>query len=183
MVSSRKILLTTSRNPTPRIRTLCNDLARVLPNVVRISRGKMNTDEVAERALEHDAERVVIIDRWHGGPGEIKVFRINKSGLVSTSPIIRIAGIKLQREFAVSKVKPARSIVSLAPNNSEKVSSLAEIFSKLFGLPVLSMGEAVKAGSTLMAISHEMGNKVAITFMVEHKHEVGPRIVVSTVEW
>jgi len=184
MASSTKILLTTSRNPTARIRTLCSDLSRVIPNVVRVNRGKMNTDEVAEKALEHDTNHAVIIDRWQGGPGSIKLFRVGESGLVLTPPIIHITDTRLRREFGVSKVKPAGSIVLLASKTSAEALRLAEACSKFFGIPLLSMDEAVKAGPTLMCVSRDNVNRIVITFMAEPNHvEVGPRITVSSVEW
>jgi len=184
MVSSRKILLTTSRNPTPRIRTFCNDLARVIPSIVRVNRGKMSVDEVAEETLEHDADSVVIVDRWHGGPSSIKFFHLGESGLVLIPPIIHVADIRLRREFSVSKVKPARSLVLLASKNSEEVSRTAEAFSKFFSVPILSMEEAFKAGSTLLRLARDKANRIVITFMVEPNHvEVGPRITVSSVKW
>jgi len=184
MVSSIRTLLTTSRNPTARVRTLCNDLSHVIPNVVRVNRGKMTKDEVAEKALEHDTDHVVIVDRWQGGPGSIKLFRVGESGLVLTPPIIHITDTRLRREFGVSKVKPARSIVVLAPETSVEALRFAEACSKFFGVPTLSMDEAVKVAPTLMCVSRDKVNRIVITFMVEPNHvEVGPRITVSSVEW
>lgn len=181
MVSSRKILLTTSRNPTPTIRSLCNDLTRVIPNIVRVNRGKMSTDEVAEKALEHDADRVVIVDRWQGGLGSIKFFRIGESGLVSIPPVMHVAGVRLQREFGVSKIKPALSLMS---EPLGKVLRVAEAISKFLGISILLMDEAAKVGSTLMSILLDKGGRIAITFMVEPNDvEVGPRIIVSSLEW
>ncbi|MFQ5836261.1 MAG: Brix domain containing protein, partial [Candidatus Bathyarchaeia archaeon] len=92
-------LLTTSRRPTPRIRTFCRDLARSIPNVVRVNRGKLSLDGIAEKALEFNADRVVIVDRWKGGPGKIEFFKIGQEGLVPVPPIMYVASIKLQREF------------------------------------------------------------------------------------
>jgi len=135
MASSGKILLTTSRNPTPRIRTFCQDLARVIPNVVRVNRGKMSNEEVAEKALENSADRVVIVDRWHGGPGKIKFFQIGESGLVSVSPIIHIAGIKLQRELGALKVKPSLSMILTASSSSGEVLRVVHALSKFFYFP------------------------------------------------
>jgi len=184
MVSSRKILLTTSRDPTPRIRTFCKDLMRAIPSVVSVNRGKMSVDEVAEKALEHDADHVAIVDRWHGGPSALKFFRVGQSGLVLTSPVIHVAGIRLQREFGVPKVKPAHSMVLLESENSGEMLRLMETFSSFFSVPILSMDEAAKAGPTLMCFSRDKARGIVITFMVEPGHvEVGPRISVSRVEW
>jgi len=70
MHAPNKILLTTSRNPTPKIRTFCNDITRVIPSIVRVNRGKMSMDEVAEKALEYGADQFVVVDRWQGGPAK-----------------------------------------------------------------------------------------------------------------
>jgi len=181
MASLKKILLTTSRNPTPRMRTFCNDLANVIPNLLRVNRGKMSTDEVAEKALELNADRVVIVDRWHGGPGSIKFFRVGESGLVSIPPIIHVAGIRLSREFGISRVKPATSLIA---QPSLKVLSVVEALSKFFGIPILPIDEVAKVSSTLMSILRDNGSRIVITFIVKPNHvEVGPRIMVSNVEW
>ena len=74
------ILLTTSRRPTGRIRTFCRDLANSLPNVVRVNRGKMSLDGLAEKAIELEADKVVVVDRWHGGPGKFNLFYISNLG-------------------------------------------------------------------------------------------------------
>ena len=69
------ILLTTSRRPTGRMRAFCRDLANSIPDVVRVNRGKMSQDGVAEKAIELEANRVILVDRWHGGPGKINLFQ------------------------------------------------------------------------------------------------------------
>jgi len=182
MVSPPKILLTTSRNPTLGIRTFCNDLAHVLPSLLRVNRGKMSADEVAEKALEYDAERVVIVDRWHGGWGSIKFFQVDESGLVSVPPVIHIASMRLRREFGVSGVKPALSLA--VSEQSAKVLMAADALSRFFGIPLLSSNETIESGSTVMYVSVDMSNKIVITFMVvPNEVEVGPRIAVSRMEW
>jgi len=70
MPKRKRILLTTSRRPTNRIRSFCHDFASCLPNIVRINRGKLNLDGIVEKTLEINADRVVIIDRWKGGLGK-----------------------------------------------------------------------------------------------------------------
>lgn len=178
-----KILLTTSREPTAKIRTFCNDFARMIPNVVRVNRGKMGNDEIAEKALEQDAEKVVIVDRWHGGPGIIRFFKAEESGLVSIPPVVHVSGIKLIRELGAPKVKPAVSLVILPSETSQEILKLAGALSKFFDIPVLLMGNPFEAGSTVMSLSREKAGRIMITFLSESKREVGPRISVSDTEW
>jgi len=178
-----KILLTTSREPTAKIRTLCNDLARVIPNTVRVNRGKMSTDDVAEKALEIDAERVVVIDRRQGGPGTIKFFKVEESGLVSIPPVVHVRSITLSRELGVSGVKPAVSLVMQPTMTSKEISKLAGALSKFLDVPILLMGTSFENGCTIMTISCDETDRTVITFMSDPEHEVGPRIVVSSLEW
>jgi len=177
-----KILLTTSRNPTSRIRTFCNDLTRIIPNIVRVNRGKMSMHEVAEKALEQGADRVVIVDRWQGGPGRIEFFHVGTAGLVHVAPILYVAGIRLQREFAPTKLKPEHSLVitQLIDNSIEIVDSL----SKFFNVPFLSENEAFSKYPVTMQISHDATGRVQITFMLlPQKIEIGPRITIRRVVW
>lgn len=179
-----KILLTTSRNPTPRIRTFCHDLAEVMPNVAYVNRGKMSNDEVAEKALEYGADRVVIVDRRHGRPGVLRFFRVGESGLVSTPPVINVVSIKLQRDFGVSRVKPAFSISFEVSDKSDDVPRLVHALSDFFGISMLREKEAAEAGFTALSVSHDKSVRIVMTFMAEpHQLEVGPRILISRVEW
>jgi len=185
MASLKRILLTTSRNPTPRIRTFCNDLERVMLGVVHVNRGKMSNDEVAEKALEHNSDRIVIVDRRHGGLGAVRFFKVSESGLVSVPPVIQVGNMQLQREFSVStRIKPAGSLILLKADASGEVERVAGALSNFFGLPILSMDEAVKAGLTIMSMGRDGAGRIMITFMVKPQHvEVGPRVIASKVEW
>jgi len=182
MSQPEKILLTTSRNPTPRIRTLCNDLTRVIPRIVRVNRGKMGMDQVAEKALEHGADRVIIVDRWQGGPGKIEFFHIGASGLVQVPPILYVAGIRLQREFAPTKLKPAHWLV--IARSADNSTEITESLSQFFNVPVLPEKEASPKHLVAMLISHNATRRIQITFMLlPQKLEIGPRITLRRVVW
>lgn len=175
-----RVLLTTSRNPTHRIRTFSNDLALVLPSLVRVNRGKMSMDEIAEKASDYNMDRVVIVDRGQEGLGNIKFFRIGESGLISVPPVVHVAEMRLRREFGVSRTKPTLAIVS---EPSEKLLVMAETLSKFFSIPLMSNDEAFRSNSTVMRLTADTADRIVIAFMVEPNHiEVGPRIVVSSVE-
>ena len=111
------ILLTTSRRPTGRIRTFCRDLANSIPDVTRVNRGKMSLDGVAEKAIELEADRVVVVDRWHGGPGKINLFQISSTGLKPVPPLMLIGKIRLRRELNEGR----RSVRSSAIHWSLKI--------------------------------------------------------------
>ena len=183
MGQPRKTLLTTSRNPTPMMRTFCHDLARVMPNVVYVNRGKMSNDDVAEKAIEHDADRVMINDRGQSGLGVLRLCRVGESGLTEASPKLHFAA-RLQREFGVSNVKTAGVIIVEATNRSDELARLAASFSGFLGLPVSREEQEHKSALATMSISRGEPGKIVVTFMAEPGHiEVGPRITVSRLEW
>ncbi len=179
------ILLTTSRRPTRRIRTFCHDLARSIPNIVRINRGKLGLDGVAEKALEFNADRVVIIDRWRGGPGKIEFFQTGPGGLFPVSPMMYIAGMRLQREFEGTKAKPIQTLTITTPlEKNPQVVKIAEFLSNFLDIPMLSMDEATSRCSAAMHISLDPSRRTQITFMLlPDAVEVGPRVTLSRVVW
>lgn len=179
-----KILLTTSRDPTPRVRAFCHDLAAVMPNVMYVNRGKMNNDEIAEKALEHDATRVIVVDRWHGGPGVLRFFKVRESGLFQTPPVIQVTDMKLQRDLGASRVKPASSIIAAKQDRFDDSVRLGSALSSFFGISIIETKGMVKTGSTILSVSLDKSGRAVMTFMKEPDHrEVGPRIFISRVEW
>jgi rRNA maturation protein Rpf1 len=178
------ILLTTSRRPTRRIRTLCHDFARSVPNIARINRGKLNLDGIAQRAVELNANRIVIIDRWKAGPGKIKLFRIEQNGLAPVPPLMYVAGVRLRREFK-SKTKGIQSlVVTREPENPTETIRITELLSDFFNLPMLPIDKAATKYQASMHVSLDASRRTQITFMfLPHTVEIGPRIILSKVVW
>jgi rRNA maturation protein Rpf1 len=114
----------------------------------------MGMNQVAERALECNADRVAIVERWQGSPDKIEFFNIGASGLVPVSPILYIAGIRLQREFATKKPKPAHSVAITKPVE-DLLATIADSLSKILNIPFLSEKEASAKYPVAMHISRD----------------------------
>jgi len=179
------ILLTTSRRPTRGIRTLCHDLVHSIPDVVRISRGKLSVIEVAEKALENNTDKVIIVDRWKSGPGEIRFFNVNSTGLDAVPPLVYVSGIRLQKTFRKAKVKPVRSLaVALPSEKYNQTSKIAGFLSDFLNVPMLRTDDASVNCQAAMLISLDSIQRIQITFfLLPEKIEFGPRITVSHVLW
>jgi U3 small nucleolar ribonucleoprotein protein IMP4 len=180
------LLLTTSRRPTPRTRTFCRGLARSIPNVVRINRGKLSLDGIVEKSLELNANHVIIVDRWKGGPGKIEFFKIEQEGLVPVPPIMYVSSIKLQREFDRAKIKPVRSlIITMSSENSNEIIRIARSLSNFLNVPLSQRNKAVSKSKTSMHISTDDLYRTQVTFMLflPENVEIGPRITLSHVAW
>lgn len=182
MPKRKKILLTTSRRPTNRIRSFCHDFAGCLPDVVRFNRGKLNLDGVVEKALEINADRVVIVDRWKGGSGKIQLFLIEEIGLAPVPPIIYIKDIKLRRKFEIKR-KHARSfVITTMTEGSARSKKVGELLAHFFSISMLSVEQAVSRYSASMHISTNTSSRIIITFVLLPEFvEVGPRISVAKV--
>ena len=176
------ILLTTSRRPTQRIRTFCRDLSSSFSNITRVNRGKMSLDAVAEKALELNAEKVIIVGRWHGAPGKIGLFKVSM-GLTAVSPMMVIQNIRLCRELKqTSRIKS--SVITLEPYSSAQLQRLAGSISMFFGLPVSSVDEASEHHKVSMHLSFDSKRRVKLTFMLlERMVEIGPQVTFSRLVW
>jgi len=100
--------------------------------------------------------------------------------LLSVPPILYIAGIRLQRDFAAKRLKPIHSVVitKSVGDSLEIADSLSEIFS----IPVLSEKEALAKYPVAMHVSRDATRRVQITFMLlPQKVEIGPRITLRRV--
>lgn len=178
------MLLTTSRRPTGRIRTFCHDLANSISDVVRVNRGKMSMDGVAEKAIELDADRVIIVDRWHGGPGKIGFFQVSSNGLEPIPPLMLINSIRLRRELTEARKGTRASAITLEPEDSSELKKAATHLSKYFGLPVMPIDEASKNHRASLHFSFDSSRHIQATFILLHRMvEIGPRVTLSELVW
>ena len=178
------ILLTTSRRPTGRMRTFCRDLANSIPDVMRVNRGKMSQDGVAEKAIEVEADRAIVVERWHGGPGKINLFSVSSTGLKPVPPLMLISGIHLRRELTEGMRGVKSSVVTVEPKASPELARAAERLSQFFGLPVQSLDESVSKHRASVHLSFDSSRRIQVTFMLLRRMvEIGPRVTLSKLLW
>jgi rRNA maturation protein Rpf1 len=167
------------------MRTFCHDLARSIPNITRINRGKLSLTEVAEKALENHADRVIIVDRWKGGPGKIRFFHVEPAGLKAVPPVIYVKGIRLQRDFRKTRIKPVRSLAVIKPSeNTDEASVMADFLSDFLHVPMLSLEEASTSCQAAILVSLDPMQRMRTSFfLLPEKVEIGPQITFSHVIW
>ncbi|MGB9778449.1 MAG: hypothetical protein ACP5LB_01615 [Candidatus Bathyarchaeia archaeon] len=188
MSERQRLLLTTSRRPTKNMRTLCREICHNLPFAVRINRGKLNLEGIAEKSLEHGAEKVMIIERWKFGLGKIQLFNVKPEGLKKVQPTIYVHNAKFRRNLAEETMK-GRKIKSLAiavsQHENSEVKKLEKALSDFFAIPVFSFREAInRKCDAAMQIKINPRKDLIITFMLlPEMVEVGPQIWVSRIDW
>ena len=178
------MLLTTSRRPTGRIRTFCRDLVHSIPAVVRVNRGKMSQDGVAEKAMELEADRVIIVNRWLGGPGTINLFYVSSTGLKPVPPLILLSGICLRRELNEETRRVCSSVVTVNPEGSTDLEKIAGCLSRFIGLPLVSLNEAAERHNVSMHFSFDSKQRLQVTFILLNRMvDIGPRLTLSRLIW
>ena len=151
---------------------------------MRVNRGKMSLDGVAEKAIELEADRIVVVDRWHGGSGKVSLFSLSSTGLKLVSPLILISGIRLRRELQEGTRRVCSSVITVEPEASPELKRVAGRLSQYFNLPILSLDAAGKNRRASMHFSFDSSRRLQITFLLlQRMVEIGPRLTLSRLVW
>ncbi len=110
-----KTIVTTSHRPTPRTRSLLKDLVAVIPNSIRITRGKATLELLALEALDIGADRIVVLRNWKGNPRYIDLYMVTplSRGATKVCTLV-LCGYKLTRE-GTKKNPPHRPSLLVVP--------------------------------------------------------------------
>ncbi|MBT8172284.1 hypothetical protein KJN74_05380 [Candidatus Bathyarchaeota archaeon] len=177
------ILLTTSRRPTERIRTFCRDFVHSIPFVIRINRGKISNDGLAEKAIELEADRVIIVNRWQDGFAKINLFQVSSTGLKPVFPLILISRICLRREIEKGTKRKFSSIITVESSTPE-LDKLSKSMSNFLDLPIMTIDEAVKKNLVSMHFSIDYKNHLQANFILSNQMvEIGPKLILSRLIW
>ncbi|MBS7634858.1 hypothetical protein KEJ34_05110 [Candidatus Bathyarchaeota archaeon] len=182
------ILLTTSHRPTRRVRSLCNDLARSTPGLVKINRGKTSFFDLVEKAVQMKIEKIIVVDRWKGGPGRIRFFRVIDGKMREKAPRLYVSGVRLRREFGASKENNQKLIRCMFLDSTEikndEVEKLASSLSEFFEIPLFKAEEAPSIYDAYLRFTSSEDCLACISFYILPSNaEIGPRIKISHVVW
>jgi len=175
------ILITSSRRPNPRLRTFCKDLAKVLPNAIKVNRGKMSIEEVAIKAYQLAIDHVVVVGKGRGGnPGRMIFLKIYEERYEILPLIIGIEGVVLIREIKDAHVPEKVTSTIIASNTNQ----LPELLSEALGLSsieVESIEDLQGAADTIMWIEKSKQKYVIRFFNGQSLKLSGPIIKVHKV--
>ncbi len=172
-----KTLVTTSRNPSRAVRSFCNRLAAILPNCSRLTRGKMSLEEVCVEARLKGFSRLIVVERWKGTPGKLRLVEVSKQGCRQVSPVIYVAGYRLG-----PKSPPKNEPLCVVVEGGGELRRLAESLSSFLGVPLAS--RPAKGFRSALFISEHPTRFASISHVsVPDWRELGFRIVVRHVIW
>lgn len=142
----------------------------------------MGFEGIAEKILELEADRFLLIERWKGGPGKILFFRILSGKPRCMSPVIYVAKVKTQKEFGKEQTLKGKSIVTIPKKTIPPIRKLATALAEFFELPLLEADSAPKLHSYMNILqNHEYEAKISFTNSIGG--EIGPTLIVSHTYW
>ena len=159
------MIITTSRKPSRRTRSLGRDLERVLGGKY-VTRGKASIDTIVDRAVNDGEYRIIIISDIHGNPGKIQAISSTEDSWQWDPLILNLSGVSLQREVLS---KQGVNLKKVSFNDLSVLNETKHDVVSYFGLSPIPESRnkmIVKANE----ISFFMGSR-----------EVGPKILVK--EW
>ena len=143
----------------------------------------MSLNELAEKATQLGAEKLVIIERWKNGFGRIRLLKVS-GRIIQVPPCIYIRSIKAQREFDTPR-KPNRLLfIDKTDGENPEAKSLIEGLSDFFVLPVMRTEKALPEYRAAARLAVDGSHAIRLSFLALPENvEIGPRITVSRVEW
>ncbi len=132
--AERLVLLTSSRRPSRRTRSLLKDLEGSIYGVVRLSRGHASLKDLNLMAIKLGFKSVAIVSERKGNPGSIEFYEPASGGLVALGKVL-LRGVSLSKELGVKARGSCRELlVSDSARNVAGSLELASLLKKGFNL-------------------------------------------------
>jgi len=160
------MLVTTSRRPGHRARSLGRELARVLPNTEYVPRGVKTVRKLSSLASSRGHATVTIVDSFASIPKFLRFLDCGEGWRWSAAQI-ELGKIELQKDLGQKIELSSTKIVVKSPEAKE----LARLLGKLWGLPI---GVETSTGAVVVVDEDEIHFQMG-------SEKVGPVLHVSSV--
>ena len=171
-----KVVLSSSRDPSVRVRQFLNELEQSIPNTVKISRGRMSLDDLVIKAMEIGAKYIFYVMTKKGNPLAIKFIEIQEDSYRWLPIIIKLIGVKLIVDMPIRRIvkKKAKSAVIVMFDYHE----IADIFSQIFQLTIIQTRdlESLKDKYDTLIVVRPIYNRPEFTGEIQFidGHDFGP---------
>jgi rRNA maturation protein Rpf1 len=177
--SSVRLVITTSRRPTQRIREFCKDLFEVIPCSIKLNRGKLSIEGICSMASDLGATGVAVVEREKGGPGRIVLLKSDVNGTWLRASALRLSHIRTRREHGSKGRGPKVEAIVAAQDMDRRERGPVDDIATLLGLVVVEppakpvyrcVIEASPCDGEVEFVVkvYPGGNQVGPSFVVEH---------------
>ncbi len=167
------IVLTSSRNASTRMRQFLNELELVIPNAIKVNRGKSSIIEIAGKALGLGANKILYIGSRGGNPSFMRFLRV-REGVIELMPyLIRIFGVKLLIDMPIGIVNRRRArngvIISL-----REYTEVMDVLSEQLELPSARVYDfdSIRGMYDVIFLIHRVGNEYELQIL--NGRDLGP---------
>lgn len=132
-------LLTTSHKPSRRLRSFLKDLTSILPNAIKVNRGKKRLEDLLYDAIELKASRLIILREYKGNPAGIDVYRVDfEYEVLKPLASFHMRGVRLSRETVEAvRIYNPQTLAIYAGQATHKVEEeFIDIFVKAFNVRI-----------------------------------------------
>jgi len=115
-----KYIVTTSRRPTRRLRSFANEFSHLIPNAIRLNRGKASLRKLAVYAVSMSVDKVIVIEAVKGNPSRIVFYDVDLKDMSLVKRMsIALGGVRLIRESKEGVKVPQPSSLCLRPLSTD----------------------------------------------------------------
>jgi len=174
-----KILLTTSHRPSRRVRTFLKELSSVIPNSIRVNRGKKTLEDLFLYALASRVDRIVIVNCVKGNPSSILVYNVDlDSKVMKRRYLIKILGVKLWREVENNiKIYDPKSIcVDVSEIEDDESLRLCDIIRDILHAKLVTDEEMIRDFDVKVEI-YRRNMKFTIRFIHPQTNRIGGPVI------
>lgn len=172
-----KILLTTSRKTSQRVRQFIKEFSYLFPKsfVQRSNRGKLSLAELFDQSLPR-YDRILVVTNWHGNPDKIIGYTKKDYEFVWFFEF-KLKNVKLSYELKTSQLdSPEKTFLSFENVDPELQNVLSDFF-----LPFIETDEIIdKNGARDLYISHKKKGFELYALNEEQIH-VPPEIAITEI--
>ena len=173
-MSETGIVISTSRKPSQRTRSLCKELQTLLPSAHYIQRGKSNFEEILKKSRQEAARLLLLIGERDGNPGSLELYYAE--GVGDSVFSFKVEGMRLAREYGASVRNSTKTLIISSDSNNES-NDLQKLLEKHFQGERHPQNDIPLALTRTLSISLLKGKKLRLTFVDSvNGLEIGPTI-------
>ena len=175
-----RLLITTSRRTSNRVRTFVRDLCTVIPGLERFNRGSMSLSELVSRIKQSSAIGALIISMYRGNPGTMQLLSADGTEIIH----VKMESALLKREIQQkqgTRIKSIRTIYVQKDCSAETL-LLASMIADIVGhspifIPLVTDFEAGSDNESYMWLQDLPDGKTLWThYNSATRTEIGPRV-------
>ena len=168
-----RVCVTTSRDPSSRLKQFCKEIKLLIPNSTRINRGNNRVDELMESCRQSEFSDVVIVQETRGEPDGLVIAHLP----LGPTAFFSLSNAVLRHDLdpPAAPMSEAYPHIILNNFNSELGKRVGNILKCLFPVPRADSKRVVTFSndSDFISFRHHMYSKPAHDTVA--LHEVGPR--------